>query len=555
MARRPIFLLLGFICVGGLLVIGGVALFSNDAGASDGDGFIQPCAAEPPADFADPPEGNETIGWFDGYWYNEPLDIDTEDGITQEELERLSKRTAARFEALRCITFDRLPPVEIMTREEFANQTEQDFAGVDESTRLFDNAKLATLLTVGHDEDSIDVRMANRQVTVGGYYNFVEEHIAIITDDPDRLLIDEEILAHELGHAVQDQWFNLEEYNRTLHDVDKGKLGVIEGDVHLIEHRYLQMCEEGLWEEECLAEDFDSAPAGELANWALYFMNFQPYSDGPAFIEHIYDQGGWDAVNALYDEMPDSSTSIIHPETYGEATFADLEVNDRSDADWERLTFDGAPDYQVIGEGGMASIFFAPPYETNGAIEIIPQHEFLNLIFEDGETQVDPFNPVDYEHDATDGWVGDRLYVYSNDVNDTAAVWKIAWEDESDLDAFLDTYEQLIEYRQGERKSEYDNVYVFDDQSNFDMAMVLHAEGDRLWIVTAPTVNDLDAVHADVEFLATDEMTPTPTPEPTPTDTPAPTVTPTPPDEQPGFGVVVAIVAITLGALLAVRRR
>jgi PGF-CTERM protein len=51
--------------------------------------------------------------------------------------------------------------------------------------------------------------------------------------------------------------------------------------------------------------------------------------------------------------------------------------------------------------------------------------------------------------------------------------------------------------------------------------------------------------------------TPTPTPTPTaepPTDTPTDTPTPTPEDGQPGFGIVVALLAMLGAALLAARR-
>jgi PGF-CTERM protein len=60
-------------------------------------------------------------------------------------------------------------------------------------------------------------------------------------------------------------------------------------------------------------------------------------------------------------------------------------------------------------------------------------------------------------------------------------------------------------------------------------------------------------------MLQTPTPTPTPTPttEPptdTPTDTPTESPTPTPEDGQPGFGIVVALLAMLGAALLAARR-
>ena len=49
--------------------------------------FIQDCAAEPPDDFDAPADGNGVIGFVDGYWYNQPLEIDVEGGLTEDELD------------------------------------------------------------------------------------------------------------------------------------------------------------------------------------------------------------------------------------------------------------------------------------------------------------------------------------------------------------------------------------------------------------------------------------------------------------------------------------
>lgn len=562
MDRRLFVSAIVVLVVGGML-IGAATVVSADEHEEDDPNYIQQCAAEPPDDFEDPPEGNDAIGWFEGYWYNEPLDFEIDDGLTEEQLEELSARTAARYEALRCLTFEELPDVDIITRDEFAEETAQDFEDIDENTTLFDNAQHATLLTIGHDEDSIDVREATRQVAVGGYYNFVDEEIVVVSDDPDALRIDEEILAHELGHALQDQIWDLEQYDRPTNDIDAGKLGVIEGDVTLIENRYLEMCEAGSWGEPCLTEEFeddDEAPE-EPPNWAVYFQSFQPYSDGPNFIQHILDDGGWEAVDALYEDMPDTSTHIIHPETYNDFEMAELTVPDESTDDWDRLTFEEGPDYQVMGEGGIVSIFFAPTYETvgPGQVDIIDPLAFLNVI--DQETgELDPYNPIDYNQPPTNNWIGDKMYVYADDDGDTASVWKLAFDSADGVDQFVDAYEQLIDYRGGDPHETYADTYTFGDGSAFDMALTLDHDGDRLWVVTAPTVDAFDEVHG-VELTEIDtppEDTPTPTPpdEPVSTPTPPPDATPTPaPDDTPGYGLAIAVAAILIAAIIAHLRR
>ncbi|MFP9190227.1 Hvo_1808 family surface protein [Natronosalvus vescus] len=476
------------------------AALSSQPAASQSPPPVEPCAAEPPEDFAAPEDGNDTIGWFDGYWYNQPLEIDADDGLTEAELEQVSARTAARFEALRCLTFESMPPVEIVDREEFAEQTEAQYGEVDQRTSQFDNAQFETLLLIGSEEDAIEVRQQDRSATVGGYYDFVNDEIVVISDDPNQLQLDEAILAHELGHALQNQHFDLAQYTRDTRDLDNGKLGVIEGDVHRVEQRYLEYCQEDLWNEPCILDDAeDEGDAQEPPNWGLYFMQFQPYSDGPSFVDHVYEEGGWDAVDALYDDMPRSSVEVIYPEHYGEFETADLEVADRSSGDWERLTFEDGPDHNVIGQAGLSAIFMDPAYDGT---PIVDPNTFLNIDPETGD--IDPSNPLNYDLEATSGWEGDRLYVYEND-DHTGSVWKLAWSDNSEAATFVDAYEALVDVRGGQAVDGYAHTYTFGEGSEFDMALTIYPDDDRVWIVTAPTVDALTDVHDDVELVEAGE--------------------------------------------------
>jgi hypothetical protein len=41
-----------------------------------------------------------------------------------------------------------------------------------------------------------------------------------------------------------------------------------------------------------------------------------PYQQGEAFVQSVYDTGGWAAVDALWSKPPDSTSQILHPELY-----------------------------------------------------------------------------------------------------------------------------------------------------------------------------------------------------------------------------------------------
>lgn len=489
------------------LLLGAIGITAGEAVEPNDSDIVYECAETPPDDFSPPDAGNETIGWVDGFWYNQPLDMSVDEGLTEDELTNLSARTAARVEAMRCLAFAELPPVEIIDRDEFAAETDEAFAAIGDAERMADNAQLQTMLLVGSDVDSIDVRAEDRTATVGGYYNFVENRTVVIADDPDTLQIDEEILAHELGHALQDQHFDLTRYERPTKDMDAGKLGMIEGDVHRIEQEYLRHCEDGNWSDPCVTQEQEISGGVEPANWGLYFANFQPYSDGPSFVETIYDDGGWEAVNAVYEDMPVSSHQVIYPDQYQEYTEQSLFVPDRSTDDWERLSKETSGDYNVIGQAAMSAMFMGPAYDDGDPRTgpVVTQEDFLN-IDDDDPGMVDASNPINYDLPQTDGWQADRMYSYTNG-DDVATVWKTSWENTAQMESFKEAYAQLLEYHGGELSETYEYTWTFDPQSEFNMAVTLASDGDQLKIVTAPTVSDLEAVQTDLalEPIDTDD--------------------------------------------------
>jgi len=545
------------------------------------DEHIDECAAEPSDDFEDPEDGNDTIGWVDGFWYNEPLDISVdEDGLTESELEKLSARTAARFEAMRCITVDGdMPPVEIQSREEFQEEQEGLYTDAGEEFEQFDNAMLEAMLLVGSEENSLEVREANRGDTVGGFYNFVEERIVVVSDDPDSLLIDEEILAHELGHAIQDQQFNLSRFDRPTNDVDAGKLSLIEGDVHLVEGWYLEACEADMWDEPCVTEEtHDEDAGGELESWGIYFKGWQPYNDGPAFVEYIREEvadGGWEAIDALYEDAPDSALYSAFPEKFGEVELGDVEVADRSQGDWERLTFNDSIDYNTVGISGISAMIKEPTFETDGQFNVLDPLEIQNVT---PQGQLDEHQPMNYANDVTEGWRDDKVYAYTDGEN-VGAVWKLEWASEGDVEEFVDAYERLVEFREGERADGYEHTYELGD--GFDTAVTIVPDGDTVTIVSAPTVDDLTQLH-DIELLETDDgddtaddaddVPPADDDDDTADDDdvppaddgddaddapPADTDDTEPADDGfgPGFGVLAAALAVLLGGLFVRSRR
>ncbi len=488
---------------------------------------IGDCAASPPEDFDDPDE--DVLGWSEGYWYNESIAVNDSDGLNESELDALVGRTQARVEAVRCLEFEEDVEVEIRTRSEFQNSSA--FGNITESQRQFENVTYEALMLVGADEDAVAVQQENLGAGVGGYYDPATDRLVVVTDDPDAVQFSEPVLAHELVHAVQDQQFNLTRYDARTLDDSNAENGLIEGDARYVESMYSEACD-GAWDGTCSTVDGGGPSAGDLANLPLYLLSFQPYSDGPAFVEHLREDGNWSAVDRAYDRVPNTSQEVMYPARYPNETTQNLSAPNRTADRWEQLSVPGRPDYGIAGEPGVFMMFAAPTFDGERDAPFIQRNEFLA----GGQDSLDPY---DYSAPPSDGWNGDRLTPYRNDDNETGYVWQLAWESRGDAQTFASEYGDLLRHYGGDPVDGRADTYELSGK--FEGAYSVQLNDSTVRIVHAPTVEELQELHPDAA----------PEGESNVTDSDADA------DRQdaiPGFGAAAAAAALVGAALLAARR-
>ncbi|PSP57410.1 hypothetical protein BRC82_00195 [Halobacteriales archaeon QS_1_67_19] len=450
------------------------------------------CAATPPADGADPDA--DAIGWENGHWYNDSLDVDQSDGVQADEQEAIVARTMARVEAVRCIEFDDSVPVTIQSREEFREaQLERD---VPDALRTFDNAKFEALFLIGESEDSIEVQNENRGAGILGYYDPRSDEIVVIADSPEALRIDELTLAHELVHAWQDQQFNITDdpFEVRLRDDANAVDGLVEGDASYTETLYQQRCGAD-WD--CL--EAQRGDLGDLANIGVYVLKFQPYSDGPTFVRLTRTLGGWDAVNALYERPPESAEQVIHPQRYGADPPTNVTLDDSATEEWERVRPPDRPDYASVGESALMSMFVYPLYDSGGQTEIVSPSQWFN---QNRTGNISDFNPLNYESRYADGWDGDRLHVYENESGELGYVWRLTWDSPQDAQQFLEGYREVLRYR-GASEIEQNTWRI--DEGDFADAFYVRVDGSNVTIVNAPTVDQLAEIRPEVGPLPADD--------------------------------------------------
>lgn len=407
-----------------------------------------------PASQTAPPEG---LGAVDGVAYNESLSVTVEDGLNESELDTVAARSMARIEVVRGLAFKKPVDVEVISREEYRQRRTSERS---EAERTWTNVRWETLFTVGEDRNAAAILDEAFAGGVQGYYSLRDERI-IIVSDADQPVVDTETLVHELVHALQDQRFGLE-YDSVTIDARQAYESVVEGEAELLPERYFDRCDDD-WS--CLRID-DEVDETDLEP-GIRLQILAPYVQGREFVDTVRERGGWEAVDDLHDRPPESSTQVIHPDSYPDATPANVTVTDRSTADWQR--FAGALDTSstdTLGETGIYAMLF--------------QNDVLDVD-----------DPLAYEHTFSTGWAGDQLVPYERD-GELGYVWEVAWETTDDARQFVSAYRTLLEERGAVGTG--DDVFVIPD-GPFEDAFRLTREGTTVRIVNAPTSDALDGIH------------------------------------------------------------
>jgi hypothetical protein len=502
----------------------GVPSIDDVTGGDDGpevtapDGDVGADVATAPANLADPDD--DPLGWEGGYWYNESVAVTRSDGLNDSELAAVVNRTMARVESIRGLEFERSVDVQVVSRSEFKRSGSGSESGepTPPAVRRFDNAKFEALFMINESAESIAVQRTNSGVSVGGYYSPAKNSIVIVSES-ETPTVDASTLAHELVHALQDQQFDLADLKGETRREHNAIDGLVEGDANLVQHVYEQRCgtewecgaeggpETGSGDGEGAGNDSaasngsandsgSGSDAGGLAAMGPYLLKYQPYSDGPAFVYGLYRRGGWAAVNSAYANPPASTEQIIHPRKHPGDRPTDPSVADRTSDSWERVEPESRVDYGSVGEAGIAAMFAAPLYEKPGA-RLIDPRRWLNT---DEGGNVSEFDPLNYDLEPSNGYGGDRFVAYVNGDNETAYVWKVRFENESEATEFRKAYGEMLDYRNASAVDSADGpgeVYRIpeDDPNGFADAFRVAQRGDTVTIVNAPTVDELDAVH------------------------------------------------------------
>lgn len=244
---------------------------------------------------------------------------------------------------------------------------------------------------------------------IAGFYDPETDEFVVVSEDGELGANEQLIHAHEFMHALQDQHFNLDLINDDTLDADASAAlrALAEGEATLLQtlyivEGYIDLAQLLASMEGQQTPVLDGAPP-VLANSLVF-----PYTAGLEFAQTLYRQGGFAALDAAWENIPQSTEQILHPERYlaGDAPqlVALPPLTETLGAGW------ALADEDVLGEFML--------------------REYLGQQL--NRTQVNT---------AATGWGGDRYAVYANETAHTLLmVLRVVWDTDADATEFAALY-------------------------------------------------------------------------------------------------------------------
>ena len=258
---------------------------------------------------------------------------------------------------------------------------------------------------------------------IAGLYDFEAGTFYIANWIP--LEIQKPVMAHELTHALQDQYFDLSSLLQSGKDNDDAmlaKAALIEGEGFSVMLQYVldnmgtsfldipDIVELSRTSLAATAEQYQVLThAPEYLRESLLF----PYIYGARFVQAYLRRNSWKELSNLYAELPGSTEQILHPEKYMDerdtpVTVESSEVPLQLDGSWKQI-------YQnVLGEFSLYLLlkqFIDPPTVKQ----------------------------------ASEGWDGDSIQLYEAKSGQLTLILRSVWDSRKDAGEFFDAYQKVIE--------------------------------------------------------------------------------------------------------------
>jgi hypothetical protein len=354
----------------------------------------------------------------------------------------------------------------ILTTSELRQRLEEEFAedySPDEA-RL-DAITLSAFDFMDPEFDIYNFMLDLLTEEIAGFYDPETDEFVLIDDDAEFDTLEQWTHTHEYVHALQDQYFDLELLDdESLASEQLFALQALaEGDATLVQTIYLT---DGYFDQQQLFDllgdtfNIDTAVLDSAPPVLAHELEF-PYVGGLAFVQSLYENGGFAAVDQAWQNLPQSTEQILHPDRY-------LAGDTPQIVALEPLTSTLGNGWQLVDEDSLGEFYL---------------REYLSQQIDDNQLET-----------AATGWGGDRYAVYWNEeVESTVMVLKLRWDTPADAEEFAAAYLNYPFRLFGvNAEGQEDGGLCWQGE----YALCFYAPGDESLVVRAPDIEMAKTVAA-----------------------------------------------------------
>ncbi len=217
---------------------------------------------------------------------------------------------------LRDLEFTDPVDLELLSSDDLADRivdlTDEDYPVEDSDTDQ------AIMIALGQADPDIDLRATFLDLLgeqVAGFYD-PDTGELVAESAGDLAPADRIIVAHELDHALTDQALGLPDLEGDA-DLDAviAQQALVEGDATVLMQQWAGV-NLSLADQLSLAVPGVETQALDDAPYVLQQQLLYPYDAGLSFVCSQYNDGGWAAVDAMYDDLPTTTAQVLFPERY-----------------------------------------------------------------------------------------------------------------------------------------------------------------------------------------------------------------------------------------------
>ncbi|MCH2113274.1 MAG: hypothetical protein MK213_10475 [Planctomycetes bacterium] len=356
------------------------------------------------------------------------------DHFDQASLEAKAKEILPRVEQIRGWKFKHAVEVGMNTPEQFIEFAKKEMDEEEALEKMKNSSKM--MIQLGLLEPKTDLYKTSLDLLesqVGGYYDPKQKKFFMMTTFNQGAMADI-IMAHELTHALDDQYFQLDKMLEKAEEESSDSIfavrSVVEGSGTSAMNLYTVQGGMKGWlqlDAVAMAESMKASQAGlEDAPVILVASLTLPYLEGNKFLTKSKSmmQAAMAVPNnkdleRAFRTPPTSSEQILHPEKY-----------------WDEKQWDAPRDLQVADvSASLGAGWSEAERDTLGELTcfLVCSDEVPDLGSPEGQM-------ASWISDASAGWGGDEFVLYAGPEGAELACWVLAWDTPEDCGEFVHAF-------------------------------------------------------------------------------------------------------------------